>query len=372
MICSAFSSVRSRREAPVPFLAAAVALLAFATTTAAQEPKIAPNDLRAPASPAFFLLGIEPTAVERPNSPRALATTLLSNTSASNLIPRNVALEVAPYWLASHPTLTFDDYYSANVAQSLLQSLSISMATSAPEEDSLGNVATGVGFGFRTLVLSGRPSAGLKDARAALVAIQDSILDADERVPEEDVEAEEDRLAEKARAVALAIQEHDRHRIGLKIELAGAFTATFPTSNITDGKVNRIGGWATLSYRLPKPQFEFLLVERVIINRVPANVGDFLDFGGRILYEPQDLSLSFEFVKRLLVDQPADPAASPLVDSYRVSGYIEYRVSSDVTINASFGRDFIKTNIDPSTLLALIGINFGFGPRPSLSAGSGG
>ncbi|UCD25331.1 MAG: hypothetical protein JSW51_05270, partial [Gemmatimonadota bacterium] len=287
----------------------------------AQEAKITPSDLRAPSSPAFVLFGIEPTAVERPNSPRALAATILSNTSISDLIPRNVALEVAPYWLASHPTLTFDDYYNANVGQSLLQSLSLSMATTTLEVDSLGNVGTGVGFGFRTMILGGRPSQGLKASREALVIIQDSILDADS-------EAEEDRLAEKARALAIEIQQHDRRRIGLKLELAGAFAATFPTSNFDDGKVTRIGGWVTLGYRLPSPQFEFLLVERVIINREPADAGDFLDIGGRMLFEPKDLSLSFEFVKRLLVNQPDEPALSPLEGSYRVSGYIEYRVSN--------------------------------------------
>ncbi len=329
---------------------------------AAQAAKITPADLRAPSSPAFVLLGIEPTAVERPNSPRALATTLLSNTSASDFIPRNVALEVAPYWLASHPTLTFDDYYNANVGQSLLQSLSLSMATAALDADSLGNVGTGVGFGFRTLILGGRPSPGLRASREELVIIQDSILDADS-------EAEEERLAEKARAVALAIQQHDRRRIGLKLELAGAVAASFPTNDFDDGKVARLGGWVTLGYRLPSPQFEFLLVQRVIINREPAEAGDFLDFGGRVLFEPKDLSLSFEFVKRLLVDKPSDPSISPLEGSYRISGYIEYRVSNDVTINASFGRDFIKTNLDPDTLLALIGINFGFGPLPALLSG---
>jgi hypothetical protein len=65
------------------------------------------DDLRAPTSPAFALLDVTPASVNRPENPKAFTLNVINALAQSNGLPQNYALEVAPYWLASHPDLTF-------------------------------------------------------------------------------------------------------------------------------------------------------------------------------------------------------------------------------------------------------------------------
>jgi len=142
------------------------------------QQKLDLNDLRTPTTPAFILLGIEPTSVERPSTPKLLSTSLYSLVGQENVIPDNYALEVAPYWLTSHPMLTFDDYYNADLGQRLLQTLSISLATSKglSAEDSLNNDGR-VGLGVRAQLYSGKADSGLIKLRKQLLDKQNEVLD---------------------------------------------------------------------------------------------------------------------------------------------------------------------------------------------------
>src|SRR5215831_1880299 len=64
-------------------------------------------DVTVPDVPAFTILGVSPTQIERPTNPTALAVSLLSSTSSdTNFIPNNYALQVAPYWLG-RPGVSF-------------------------------------------------------------------------------------------------------------------------------------------------------------------------------------------------------------------------------------------------------------------------
>ena len=87
------------------------------------------EDLRTPTSPAFVLLDVAPASVERPENPKALIANLVSTASQAEGFPKNYALEVAPYWLKSHPHLTFSNYQQPSPAQSLLRTLTLSVGT---------------------------------------------------------------------------------------------------------------------------------------------------------------------------------------------------------------------------------------------------
>lgn len=111
----------------------------LASTASAQEKAAAIPQfvtLRTPTSPAFVLLGLTPTTVERPTTPRAVATSFLSHFTEGGgaILPRQFALEVGPYWLWSHPRLTLEDYMSAGgslgnqLGTSLQRTLSIAVA----------------------------------------------------------------------------------------------------------------------------------------------------------------------------------------------------------------------------------------------------
>src|SRR5690349_5976055 len=84
-----------------------VALLAAARIASAQAPSAPPappalDSLRTPPSPAFALLGVEPSAAERPTTPSDVAVTLV-NSLREQTLPRNFAFEASPYWLTSRP-----------------------------------------------------------------------------------------------------------------------------------------------------------------------------------------------------------------------------------------------------------------------------
>ena len=66
----------------------------------AQTPPSFELDLSTPDVPAFTILGVAPTQIERPLTPRALALSLLgAATDDENLIPNKYALVAAPFWM---------------------------------------------------------------------------------------------------------------------------------------------------------------------------------------------------------------------------------------------------------------------------------
>src|SRR5689334_7304667 len=76
-------------------MAAVTPSLAYAQTTPAFE-----LDLSTPDVPAFTILGVAPTQIERPLTPRALALSLLAAaTDDQNLIPNQYALAASPFWM---------------------------------------------------------------------------------------------------------------------------------------------------------------------------------------------------------------------------------------------------------------------------------
>ena len=127
------------------------------------------EDFRLSGPPALSLLGIAHASVARPNTPRALIASLVSATGSSGIVPNGYAIETAPYWLASHPTLTLDRYHHATLGQRLLYFTAFSAATARPSarNDSIAPDAR-VSVAVRTLLMNGRPS-------KALNAISDSM-----------------------------------------------------------------------------------------------------------------------------------------------------------------------------------------------------
>ena len=313
------------------------------------------DDLRTPTSPGFVLLGVEPTAVERPSDPKAIAVSLLSATQSGDLIPRNYAIEVAPYWLTGHPTLTFDGYYKAKLGQTLLQTLSISLATSK-DSTAIDSVASGtrIGVGVRTLLVAGRANPALAEKVAQLRGLQDSVLATDS--PEV-----EDSLTKRLQQIALAIQGLDKERVGWRVEMAGGLAAAFPEDNFSRLVVSRIGVWVTPSYRPVGDSLDFIGVGRFIRALNDSVNATLLDLGGRVRWQTGRVLLSTEFVHRTRTG-----TSGPGGSSVRLVGDLEYRVSDQMAITASFGKNYDQGVRTGQTLVSIIGVNFGLGPVPGL------
>lgn len=152
----------------------AVAIATLTSVPVAAEDLVTP-DLQTPPSPALQILGATSTAVERPSTPSAVAASLASAIQKSGGIPDNFGLEVAPYWLYSHPNLTFEDYYHPDLVQTLLQTASLSLATTRSETDD-GTEFTRLASGIRVQLVTGGQSRDLKGAVASHQKVADEIL----------------------------------------------------------------------------------------------------------------------------------------------------------------------------------------------------
>jgi len=114
-------------------------------------------DLGIPSYPAMTLMGILPQEITRPKSLNQLEATLINSfvQEGSFSIPRNFALEVMPYWLKSHPFKEFSYEGLSKNEFAPLENFALSLGTVNENiGDSVFN--TKIGFGARTLILSGK------------------------------------------------------------------------------------------------------------------------------------------------------------------------------------------------------------------------
>jgi hypothetical protein len=385
-----------------------VAVLASVGVAHAQTTTVELDELRAPTSPAFVLLDVTPAAVERPENPKAFTVNLINAVSKAKGLPQNYALEVAPYWLTYHPSLTFDKYQSPG-AMSLIHTLSISVATTpmTPEADSTADpIGTRLGIGVRTNIRSGRfhPRLNqlvedLKELHGEsldIINAQDPVMEAIKKA-EEDLEAakqggqpaaiaaaekalmarqtelgklqaQEKALDSQTTTKALEIQALDAQRVGLIVALAAGKTWDVPQDDISLSQPGRWGVWLTPSYRFLactasgecSASIDAIAVLRAM--RV-ASEDTLWDAGGRLVWQPtKELRLSAETLRRW--GGGSDAVAKNA--STRTAAMLEYDLRENLSFYASFGRDFEKAT-GQKPLVSLLGLNVGLGKRPKVS-----
>jgi hypothetical protein len=379
----------------------AFAFLALPIGTAAQPaPVTTPaDDLRTPLAPAFAILDVTPTSIDRPQNPRALTLNLFSAFREGEGLPRNYALDVTPFWLRSHPALTFDDYYHPTLLQTVVRTFSVSVATTSVEAaaPTLPGV-TSLGFGVRTLVAQGRAHPSLQAARNDLMAVSAKQAELDDEIVtlefrheaavtagrtdearklKEEIEAAQrntrtrrDELSAEARAIALRIQELDKDRVGLMVSVAAAHVIDFPGERFQNAEAARWGLWVTPAYRMLacnaeagsdcQATLDVIGVARILADRRGAADDSTWDVGGRILWQPtKEFALSGELVRRGALDAAGGESST------RSVGVVEYRLRDDLVLFGSFGRNF---DGEPSgrTLVSLLGLNLGFGRKPTI------
>lgn len=151
-----------------------ILLLTFCFTAAQAQDEQTPNqeltldELSSPNLPAFTILGLNPTEVNKPTTARALALSF-ANSFENKGLASDLALEFTPFWFAKHSNLTFDKYFYKptidtmrfgqfikSVGNNVKQTSSFSFATSAVKDDSLG--ARNVSGGLRFQLLAGKPT----------------------------------------------------------------------------------------------------------------------------------------------------------------------------------------------------------------------
>lgn len=318
------------------------------------------EDLRLNTAPAFVVLGTTPTAVEQPGSPRAFAASLFASQgdkSGGNFLPRNLALEFAPYWWFYGNNLTWNEYQkNDSLTANIARTLTFSVATSDTELPvSTGKTnGTGIGLGFRVNLWKGQPSAAAMKAKDALSwklsdIAKDLPDDPDKPIPIDSIKSQYDtQLKNYIEAM--------RRRDGFQLELAGGISWGYPEDDFGSGVFKSAGVWLTPAYRSkaegPLGDFQLVGVARYLYNNLPAGDTSSFDVGGRLVWmiPGKPFSASAEFVHRISGEHGTD--------SSRYGGTIEYQVNERVSLLLGFGRDFKSMLTQKDNNYILLGLNF--------------
>lgn len=344
----------------------AMAVVSVCLAQDASNDKIPIDELRVPSSPAFTILGVSPTAVERPSTPRALALSLLSATERQGSgVPKDIALEVAPFWWRSHPDLTFASYYDSRkgLGKTIAQTLAVSLGTT-DLEDQAGIPGTRVAIGLRFALRQGRQDPLLKERVRELQAVQTRLL---ECVPDEPSEPIDEGCAsevEKEVRKARELVAEKAERIGWTIEAAAASTRDMPDNDTEQGANTRYGGWLTASYHHGGP-LSVVVVARYLSDDDATAAGRSEDLGGRLIMKGEGdaqippLAVSIEYLRRF---------AERGDDSSRLVAVLEYRLPlENLSLVASYGKDF-KDVSGHDSLVSTLGVSIGLGKSPVANA----
>ena len=341
----------------LPF-AAIVAMLTVGPTTAWSQ-TLTVDTLKTPSSPGFVVLGVEPTSIQRPATPRAVGLSLVSAVrDGDNLIPKNYALEVAPYWLTSRPSLTYQDWNSAGVAQTMFQSFALSFATTSTSTQDGQSSATGIGVGVRTLLLKGRETEEARETRDTIAKLQMEV------VQPTTTPTREDEIAVELREQALELQTLNRQRVGWMLETAAAIGGKIENEDFDGGQVRRYGFWITPGYRL-KNRFVFLGVARYQRDK-EATGQNLVDLGARLQLDADDFTLSVEAVRRLIENAAVASGVEDMA-STRVVGTMDYRIWTDYYLTVSFGRGYQSTATSKRGLVSFLGLNIALSEAPTVN-----
>jgi hypothetical protein len=402
-------------------LAAAIALCACASSLRAQvaEPPdaIELEGFRLSAPPALALLGIAPSSVSRPNTPRALIASLVSGTGSSGLVPNGYAVETSPYWLSRHPSLDLNRYYRASLGDRLLYFTALSAATSRPSSSDSTARDARVSIALRTLLANGRPSRALaavtdtmrrvqgayieqyrrwETAQAAssrlssqrtrlarneellstlttkLIAGDTKLRDSTLRVlarrdsahvqvaaaesADEDATRLEKQLTnseERLSRLAKEFVERDAEPDGFVLEVAAGVRSVFAGGEWDRARTDGIGLWMTPMYRLSAKHVEIIGVVRYLTRVVELDDADLFDVGARAGVTIGKGTFSGELVRRTVRDEDD-------MSSSRWAALFDYPLPARLHLVASFGSDYRRID-GRRPVIATLGVNLGLG-----------
>lgn len=371
-------------------LVAAWACLAPSAAAAQEEPAAslpAFSALGTPTSPAFILLGVAASSVERPSTPADFAAKLGNATQQFTVVPDQFAVEAAPYWLFRRPELSWVDDADREPLESLERTFNLSVATApiGTEEAFERGVAVGVSASPFSGSLTEETKTKIRALESALVSTSElfdarrrqrlEVLQAAmaaelvragsdqerERIREHYElrfaalnEAVRDEIAEEISELLAPFEGFEPAREGLFMTLSGGSAWTFADAVAEAATHAQWGIWGTMSYRKgawsPVGVIRYLNRPEAtpLTNQLPEE--ELLDVGFRLIHTTGAFGLSGEYVLRRSFDG-AD-------GRHRLVGAVEYRTGEDLWLTAAFGRDHDADA--PGSLIAQLGIAFNF------------
>ncbi len=339
--------------------------------------------------PGFILLEDAPASIERPTSATDLLLTVVNRTDDLTKLPEGFALEVAPYWLVAGSDLTYDEYANPqNIGLSILQTLSLSVATSA---DIPASLAPGVRFSIlrgqidkqfdnyvkrldeiyekldnvliefsqeymKRHVTDGQILELKKQLREAedkqtIAPLIETLIGQREAALKQEVEDEvRTKLLGDLETIKQEISQLRIKRIGAKLDVAASMVIDFQDRSFEDPEITRWGGWMNGGYEWRK--WGLLGVVSAIIEEIDLSNDISLDFGARAFLNIENLpfAVSAEGVARRRDQNDWD---------WRLAFLFDYIVAKNTTVSFTFGRDFEGNQ--SGNLLAMVNLVTGIG-----------
>jgi hypothetical protein len=404
-----FSPHASADDAAAPQTASAAA---EASASAAVERKGADlpdfDKIRTPDSPAFTLLEVSPTQIERPTTPKQLTAVFSKFVSDGNaVIPKNLAAEFSPFGLlAAVPKVR--NYLDRGPGQQAFENFTISIATASTTRDvtdDMGVTTThtdsSLGLGLRSnFKLSGKPANGCSEEELTQlieIAKSEAVSSSPEgielqRKAGQEINAAAVRhatpqelgdliqkfnaatLALKTRLVvdgdkiaSLCIKEVGSVHRGWIMEVAGAVGARFPDDVAKDGRYQRASLWTDVAYEGDHLSLVFLV--RGLDDKSSGSHAYLGDLGGRAILAKDAYAVSLEAIWRHAFDLPA--MSPDDANTFRLALALDIHLWSSTWLTLAFGHDFASSN--PGSLFSLANIKYGVGdPKVKLDTAPAG
>jgi hypothetical protein len=319
---------------------------------------------RTPDSPAFTLLGIAPTEIERPNTPQQVAVSL------AGFARNGGAIEIAPYWLFANRDLTLSDYRDG-VAQ-LGRNVSVSLGTTASDTGASSTSGTRVAVGIRTSAIIAARNADTCAAetdtareltRAAVLPATDDPTRRLTAIHVFAMPAGSARVAALDKLVQQAADEAATRCVaagkpdaqGLAVELAAATSFELVDDELTQAAARDVAAWASLAYRAKIGSLIGLV--RVRRERVAGGPQYLLVSGARGVIARGRAAGSLEAVAQRQIKRSETVAELPM--TYRVTARLDVRVSGDSWFTLSFGKDLGEGSGEK--VFSLANLSWGFG-----------
>jgi len=397
----------------------------FAQSEQIDTSKVNLDVLKAPSSPAFNLLGLSPSDIDRPTDVNAFALSLQNSTKNFTALPNSYAVELAPVYLFQKKLTTLDQFDTATFKQIFWQSFTLSFGYThlGPEgkEDVDSLRESKVGFGFKFSIIRPGFTEQTRNVYGDLVMEQRKMMrDYQKFVEHHSLKKQADSIrkllteipsiyphgdakgifeikrltailrklnkqinddgniqlegTEAFQAAKKIASDFKIERIGAFLDFAAGITLDFPDDTFNNSLVSKGGAWLTGGFESGNHGLTLMGIARYLYqpDKIFADDNDVIqtkdvstfDAGGKLLFNGFNgrLALSSEVIYRsVLTTSTVDP-------SWRLVFNTEYDIGKNKKLTFAFGRNFDGAINKSGNLIAALNFISSFGSARKISS----
>jgi hypothetical protein len=373
--------------------------------------------LKSPVSPAFNMLGIGTSAIERYTDFNAFRVSIQNATKNFTTIPNSYAFEIAPFLVGSKK-YTLNDFNNTKytIPQTFVVSAGFTHMGPEGKEDVDSLKTTKVALGIKFSIIRPGWSVATKTAYENLIAVQKELLQQFQKNEKQHASyvlyakkreelrtvnrdttlsaaVKATRLAQLARVIDslevlinddtnnqlstnaaasyLAVQKaatsFKSERQGFFLDFTSGFSLDFPDNRFNNSYVQKAGAWLTGGHENGNKGITSMFIARYLYQpnaifadptgKLSTDKVSTFDAGARFLLSALNdkLNLSGEALYRSILGN------SQLDPSWRLIFNAEYDIGKNRRLTFSFGRNFDGTISKGGNLIAAINFIAGFG-----------